>query len=199
MNNATTDTMSRTNEDITTENGYSSTDYTNETTTGTSTAETAIGTAACCTISTMTTTTQKPRNAKASYVSKSDERKAQKGMIDDAVQTYEKALQLVNGTGKQVSKSTFKNIAKVFGNPNWMNRHTIQNHHIKWKNSNSNNNNNNNNNPPEEITVGDNNNTEGQISELSNNSSQNKIRNKGGRPSESSTLITCAEVQEYSY
>jgi hypothetical protein len=144
-----------------------------------------------CTISTLTTTTQR-KKSKSSLFSKAEEKKVRIGMLDDAVKIYHNALKIVSETGKRVSKHTFQNIAKVFGNPTWMDRHTIRNHHIKWKKKN-----NNNNNPPEVITVdnnnNNNNNNEGNISELTNDSSK-KVRNKGGRPT---GTISSADVEKY--
>jgi hypothetical protein len=116
-------------------------------------------------------------------------------MLDEAVKMYDNALKIVSETGKRVSKNTFQNIAKVFGNPTWMDQHAIWNHHIIWT-KNNNKYNNNNNTPPEEITVdnNNNNNNEGNLSELTNDSNIKNVRYKGGWPT---GTISSADVEKY--
>jgi hypothetical protein len=94
-------------------------------------------------------------------------------MLDQAAEMYIDALEC--NVGKNVPPLTFDKICATFGNPSWMNRHSIFYHYKCYKKHNSIINDRNNNPPSEIITT----NTE--ISDLTEDSSS--CRKKGGRPS----------------
>jgi hypothetical protein len=57
---------------------------------------------------------------------KLQQKQARKVMLDQAVEIYMHAPNSHNG--KNVPPSTFSQIQQTFGNPSWMNRHSIFNH-----------------------------------------------------------------------